>query len=368
MDVGYFISELLAQHGDVSVPGLGYFARTRVNGHYNDGEGKLYPPGYSVEFNPQSIEDDTLAQYIVDKKNISLASSKYFTEKFVNNIKLQAQAAEAALGNLGWFYTQGEHLYFKPNTALDTDPDFFGYQPLSLHKIGAAPVAITATIPPVEEKTVTPVTIPQKQDQTNGNQYQTDEEHEAYLVESAHKKKRNSTIVFVLLAILLTALVVYLVDRYDPSVFNLEAPKPKVTKTEPVINARVEQPADTNAAAKETANTNYKPDSVKAAAVKPPTDSVAKTPVGENNIITGTRYEVMGGSFKDLKEANKAIANYKKLGVEARIVEDAPGRRVKVTLGTFKTRAESEAARKELLKQKKVSKDIYSLEIKPKTP
>src|SRR6478735_266105 len=113
MDVGNFISDLLAQHGDVSVPGLGYFALTRINGHYNEQEGKIYPPAYSVQFDPQVIEDETLTQYIADKKNISLASSKYFTDKFINNIKLQAQSEEVALANLGWFYTQGDQLFFR---------------------------------------------------------------------------------------------------------------------------------------------------------------------------------------------------------------------------------------------------------------
>ena len=79
MDVGYFISELLGQHGNVSVPGLGYFTHTRVNGYYNEAEETFYPPGYSVHFEPQLVEDDSLSQYIADNKHISLASSKYFT-------------------------------------------------------------------------------------------------------------------------------------------------------------------------------------------------------------------------------------------------------------------------------------------------
>jgi cell division protein FtsN len=369
MDVGYFISELLAQHGNVSVPGLGYFARTRVNGHYSEREGKLYPPSYSVQFNPQAVEDETLAQYIVDKKNISLASSKYFTEKFITNIKLQAQSAETALGDLGWFYTEGAQLFFRPNTGLSNDPDFFGYQPVNLHKLSSAPVVpepAASVNPAVKEEYTVPTAVPQQQEETDGYRFETDEEHEAYLINLTRKRKRNSTIVFVVLAILLTALVVYLVNRYNPSIFNLEAKKPKATKTEAVINARVEQPLDSTITAKDTAKTSVKPDSIATTTIKAVKDTVAKTPAPVNNIIAGPRYEIMGGSFKDLKEANTAIENYKKLDVVARIVEDAPGKRVKLTLGTFKTRAESEAARKELLKFKKVSKDIYSLEIKPK--
>lgn len=360
MDVGYFISELLAQHGDVSVPGLGYFARTRVNGHYNEKEGKLYPPTYSVQFDPQNIEDETLAQYIVDKKNISLASSKYFTEKFITNIKLQAQSAETPLGDLGWFYTEGSQLYFRPNTGLSTDPDFFGYQPVNLHKLGSEPVVSESAATPVEEEYKTHVAVPQPEEETDGYRFETDEEHEAYLVDLARKRSRNSTITFVVLALLFTGLVVYLVNRYDPSVFKLEAPKHKVTKTEAVINAKVEQPEDSTATAKDTAKTIIKPDSIATTNIKTVKDTTAKTPATVNNNIAGPRYEILGGSFATIEEANRAIKNYKTLGIEARILENVPGRKRKVTLGTYATRAEAVAAQEKILSTKKVKEaDTY---------
>jgi cell division protein FtsN len=361
MDVGYFISELLAQHGDVSVPGLGYFARTRVNGHYNEKEGKLYPPSYSVQFDPQTIEDETLAQYIVDKKNISLASSKYFIEKFINNIKLQAQSAETALGDLGWFYTEGPQLFFRPNTGLSTDPDLFGYQPVNLHKLGSAPVVSESTISatPVGEEYTAPVAVPQQHEETDDYRFETDEEHEAYLVELARKRSRNSTITFVVLALLFTGLVAYLVNRYDPSVFNLEPQKHKaIKKTEPVINAKVEHLEDT--IAKDTAKTNAKPDSIVTTHTKTIKDTVAKTPAAVNNNIAGPRYEILGGSFATIEEANRAIKNYKTLGIEARILENVPGRKRKVTLGTYATRAEAVAAQEKILSTKKVKEaDTY---------
>ncbi|MES2062790.1 MAG: SPOR domain-containing protein [Bacteroidota bacterium] len=360
MDVGYFISELLAQHGDVSVPGLGYFARTRINGHYNEKEGKLYPPSYSVQFNPQAIEDETLAQYIVDQKNISLASSKYFTEKFINNIKLQAQSAETALGDLGWFYTEGSQLFFRPNTGLSTDPDFFGYQPVNLHKLGSAPVVTEPATTPVEEEYTAPVAVPQQQEETDGYRFETDEEHEAYLVDLARKRSRRSTILFVVLALLFTGLVVYLVNRYNPSVFNLEAKKPKVTKTEAVINAKVEQPADSDSTitSKDTAKTSVKPYSV--TTTKTVKDTTAKTPATVNNNVAGPRYEILGGSFDTIEEANRAIKNYKTLGIEAKILENVPGRKRKVTLGTYATRAEAIAAQEKILSTKKVkAADTY---------
>jgi cell division septation protein DedD len=364
MDVGYFISELLAQHGDVSVPGLGYFARTRINGHYNEKEGKLYPPSYSVQFDPQTIEDETLAQYIVDKKNISLASSKYFTEKFINNIKLQAQTAETALGDLGWFYTDDSQLYFRPNTGLSTDPDFFGYQPVRLHKLGSAPIINelpASTNAPTEENYTAPIAVPQQQEETDDNEFESDEEHEAYLVDLARKRSRRATITFVVLAIVFTALVVYLVNRYNPSIFNLEAPKPKVTKTEAVINAKVD-----TSEVKDSVKTVVPADTTSTKQNTAAKDTLVKVTTAPVDSIGFPRYEIMAASFKTLKGANTAIENFKTLGYTAHIVEDATGPRVKVSLGTYKTFKEADAATSKLKKDKRLSQEIYPLEIKQK--
>jgi cell division protein FtsN len=201
--------------------------------------------------------------------------------------------------------------------------------------------------------------VPQ-QEETDGYRFETDEEHEAYLVERARKRSRNSTITFVVLALLFTALVVYLVNRYDPTIFNLERQKPKVTKTEVVINAKVEQPEDSTATAKDTAKTSVKPDTISTTKTTVTKDTLVKATAAAGNNITGPRYEILGGSFATIEEANRAIKNYKTLGIEARILENVPGRKRKVTLGTYATRAEAIAAQEKILSTKKVKEaDTY---------
>ncbi|MES2267211.1 MAG: SPOR domain-containing protein [Bacteroidota bacterium] len=360
MDVGNFISDLLAQHGDVSVPGLGYFALTRVNGHYNEPEGKIYPPTFSVQFDPQLVEDETLAQYMADKKNISLASSKYFTDKYINNIKLQAQAEEVALADLGWFYTEGDQLFFRPAVNISSDPEFFCYEPLSLYKLGAAPVqaapAYTTPNTADEQDLVAPVVLPnEEQPAANGQHYEIDEEHEAYLIELTRKKSRNSTILFIVLAAALIAGVVYLVDRYNPNLFNQEAPKAKPAKTAPVITAKVDTltPADTT-------SKTVKPDSTVTAVTPPATDTITKSAPIVNNKITGPRYEVMAGAFKTIAAANLQIARYERMGFEAHIAEGVPGRKYNITLGTYRTKGEAAAALDKILNTGKLKeKDVY---------
>ncbi|QXV67213.1 SPOR domain-containing protein [Mucilaginibacter sp. 21P] len=388
MDVGNYISELLAQKGEVSVPGLGYFAHTRVNGYYNEADGKFYPPTYSVQFDPQIIDDDSLAQHIADKKKISVASAKYFTEKYINGLKLQAQTEEAALADLGWFYIEQGRLFFSANNEQGTDPNFFGYEPVALNRIGSAPkhenvFAPTAT--PVETAAPFAYTEPETfavapegyPDNAEELQYQSDEEYEAQMSREERSRKRRGNWIFIISILLFFALAVFLVYRFNPNVFNFASVKTAVkSKTkDTVINAKVVavSPEDTTSeSSADTMKRAVQPDIETGLPKKADSTVVNKEEPAENNATetkestTGPRYEIMGGSFKDDKEANTAIANYKRLGIEAHIVSDAPGKRKKVSLGTYKTRKEAEEVRKSMIANKKVNKDIYTLEIKPK--
>ena len=62
MDIAYYISDLLGQQGELTVPNLGYFVQIRMAAYYDNQSKKFFPPHYSVQFDPQIIdEDDSLA-------------------------------------------------------------------------------------------------------------------------------------------------------------------------------------------------------------------------------------------------------------------------------------------------------------------
>lgn len=136
MDVGFYLGELLMQQGEVSVPGLGYFVQVRVSGYYDEAARKFHPPYHQAQFDVQSIDDDALAEYIAQKKNISVASAKYFAEKYITNLKQQALLGEVPIGNLGWFHTELTQLTFKPADKIIDDTIFYGFEPISINKIG----------------------------------------------------------------------------------------------------------------------------------------------------------------------------------------------------------------------------------------
>jgi len=156
MDISFYISELLEQHGEISVPGLGYLVQAYMPGYYDESEGKFYPPHHRVQFDPQQLEDDdTLTQYIADKKNISLASSKYFTEKYIAAIREDALVKEVPIANLGSFYTEQGKLMFNTAEQVTNDPAFFGYPPVNILKIGQGPVETPAPTPLPTQRPVT---------------------------------------------------------------------------------------------------------------------------------------------------------------------------------------------------------------------
>jgi len=391
MDVAYYISELLGQLGEVNVPGLGYFARLRIDGYYDENGATLHPPQYKVAFDRQSIDDEVLYQYIAEKKNISLASSRYFTEKYITTLKEQANTKEVPFAELGAIYIANGIINFKAASTSANDPAFFGYPQIKLNKLGDAPVEPTGTkapepvlpaepvkkqepVEPVRE-VLTPAAeeykpqsyIPQptvySQDPVT---YETpaDEHDELVDVDVPHveyKRPKRLTYIRVIIALAVVAallvLVIFGLYKYDPVLFN----EFTTTKTAPVVIKHDTVKTDT--AAKQTVDTSKTPATVKAdttTAQKQPVATV--TPPVVNDTLTKTHYEILGGAFGSLDEANIAIGNYKRLGIEARILNNVPGKLYKVTLGTFFDYQQAVNAQDTLLKTKRISKNSISLQ------
>lgn len=365
MDVGYYISELLGQHGDVNVPGLGYFAHSRVNGYYSDRDGRFYPPGYNVQYDPQYFDDDeSLAQHMAAKKKISVASAKYFTEKFIASLKQQAALEETALSDLGWFYFHNSQLAFRANTNTNnnSDPEFFGLPAVPLERLNAAP-RTEQYQPEAEAETLPAVEAPQPylQNQLTDAEFTSAQEHEDYLIELTTRKRRKTTWIFIVLALLLSVLIAFLVNKYDPSAFNFSfgsreektatAPKIIVDHSDAPAAGTVGPGSDSGKVIR-----NAEPDEDRniAPAVK---DSAAMP-----------RYEVVPDLYPSPRAARAAVEQYRRKGYIAKILEDAgTGKLIKLSLGTFKTRGEAEDALKQLRLMKVVGPKARTLEINPQT-
>jgi hypothetical protein len=345
MNLADYLSELLGQYEEVSVPGLGYFVRERVNGYYNDKEARFYPPQHKVKFVPNPKDDDIFAQYVADKKNISLASSKYFAEKFVSKLKEQALTGKYLFADLGLFYTEQDQLVFKPNDKITDDPAFYGYPQLNIYKQGQplneqnSRPSFANTVPAAAPRPVQPVI------------------DEPYFEDEAERKKGLSVWMIVLIAVTAIALAVFGIFKFYPEAYyKVGAAFNRITgKADTVAPVyRHEIKADTIKKAVPAKDTTIK--------TTPP----AVTQVATVDTIKHASWVILIKTFRQEKFANEEVNHLKAKGVDAKILtkEEAAGPRIKVSVGNYPTQGEAEAAKIVLINAGKIPKDSYSLQLK----
>ena len=419
MDVAYYLSELLGQLGEVNVPGLGYFVQIRIEGYYSTADSTFYPPKHRVQFDQQTIDDDddTLAQYIADKKNISLASSRYFTEKYISNLKHEAILKDVPLADLGFLYIEGPTITFKAADVMSNDPAVFGYAPVQLNKMEGASfihqlesysqvtkepeqLKLPEPDPAYELPPATPLTYESVAQEAEA--YYTPPEpsytpkpeppyvppvYESYKPQTEpyippvrpeeqeefvfHGKtyvppeRRSYRWVWITLLIIIAAgaLGMLAIYKFRPALFKQLSgvmPEPVAVKTPLRHDSLNTTPVPKNDTTKK--DTTKKADTVIKTAAAPAQNLT--TPAIDS---TKVRYEVIGASAASQAEADKDIKNFVSLGItDAHVVADATGRRLKISLGTYTSQTKAEIAKTTLLKSGNVQKDIYIQQINPK--
>lgn len=369
MDVGFYLGELLMQQGEVSVPGLGRFAQTRMSGYYDENEGKFYPPYHQAQFNPQLADDNALVEYIAAKKNISVESAGYFAERYIDNLKQQALTEDVPVGNLGAFYTQQEQLIFKPAAKITDDARFYGLEPVSLNKSSQAQAFVQT--PRVNEEPVA-ASVPSYEAQP-----QNEPSPEFFEPEEEETTSRGPlrAILFTLLGIIVAGLGVFGLYRYQPDTFakmafwqdNQPAVKPKpaakpadipkldtnkVTLSDvapkDTAQAIATQPNDT--AATQDKAVDKKGIVVSPAPVNPTATPLPASPKKENNtsliarpsVAVGThRFEVNVFTTSSIAEANTMTRQLRRAGLHPRIITDAPDQQIHISIGHFATKDEA---------------------------
>jgi len=348
MNLADYLSELLGQQDEVSVPGLGYFVRSRIKAYYSDSEGRFYPPHHQVKFVPQEKDDDTFAQYVADNKNISLASSKYFVEKFISKLKEDAAHGKYLFSDLGSFYTEQGQLVFKPNDRIPADPAFYGYPPVDIVKVGA-PLSVDTKKPVFNQtQTVAPPPAPPAEVSTT---YVKPVPQPQYYEEEVEPKKRISVWLIVLIALVVLGAAVFGVYKFYPQAFD----KVKETFNKVTGKTAVVVPA---------AKPVIKPDTAKKIVAL--TDTDKKKTVAPIDTVKPSRFEAVADKVIHLEKANERVKYLKSMGLKAYIVLDATGPLIKVSVGSFKTYEGADSLIKALLITGRINKNWHHepLEVK----
>jgi nucleoid DNA-binding protein len=346
MNLADYLSELLGQHDEVSVPGLGYFVRTRVNARYSESEARFYPPHHQVKFVPQPREDDIFAQYVADKKNISLASSKYFAEKFITKLKEDAAKGKYLFADLGSFQVEQDQLVFKPNERIAADPAFYGYPPVNIYKVGQANLghikphlAETYSAPPATA-TLAPALPVQPVVQ------------QQYFEEEPEQKRRMSVWLIVLIPVVVVALAIAGIYKFYPEVFEKATAiyDRIIHKTEPAAPVQHELKTDTDRKTTPATDTTKK-----SGALVTPADTTKPT-----------RFEIIAANARNQQIADAAMRRYRGFGLKPKALNlsEAPGPNIKISVGTYLSNDSAETVRLQLVNQHKILPSSYTLPIK----
>ncbi len=187
-------------------------------------------------------------------------------------------------------------------------------------------------------------------------------EDEYYFEEEIERKRGVSIWLVLLIAIAVIALALFGVYKFYPATFNkLSQTYNRITgKTDTVIPVyRHEIKADT--LKKDTVNKAAPAEDTATLKSKAPAASPATTKATDT--VKHSRWEVIESSFRQLARVNAEIKRLKTFGIDAHLVTDAPGPLLKVSVGTFSTFSEAEAAKLTLVKAGKISKTSQTLEI-----
>ncbi len=362
MDIAAFISELLAQRNALVVPGLGTFSKNRVDGYYNREQQAFFPPSLQIQFKNEFTDDAVLANLIASQRQISLASAKYFIEKFVSGIKDQASVGTVAFGNMGTFSTRRSGLTFTPNELNETDELFYGLAPVKLRRNSSfrqpvappTPPPIQAPAPvaepeprvavvPVEPEPITVAEVPQDIET---------ETQEEYVEEEDNGPHRGVNVwLVVALIIVLTGLGIVGVYLYKPNY--LKGLKPLIDKfkhSAPVVPKKSKEDSLKQAqqAQKDIGLAPVSP------AIKAKTDSLKQLDT----------IRIVASSFKTLKVAKEDSTAKAKNGLSPEIHRDPSGKRYQVTIGTyFNTDSANNAL--PILKQKLKKTDVITIQTYP---
>jgi hypothetical protein len=346
MDVALYIRELLALHSEVWVPGLGNFYKCRINGYFNEKENRFYPPAYILSFDVKGNESLHLATYISQKKNISTASARYFVEKFVRVVHEQARkgiADEIAL--LGNLYYDENKLIFDPIQRDEINAIFYGLKPTKISPLSSfiAPGPLPATVQHYQDSA--PLIAQPTYADIDGDELE--------------KPKGLSLWVKLLFILIISGLSLLIIYQYNPLVIDqlrsqrfikqlIDSDSLKINKTETTIQV----------------DSNHLEPLNQPAVVETPIAPVADTLIANPD---PKPFEILGGAFARLSEAEKAIQVYESKGLSAHILNNAHGRLFKVTLGSFENEDDAIKKRDSIVKFTNIQlKDIYIQRYKKK--
>ncbi len=347
MDIPAFINDLLAQQGVLIVPGLGTFTRVRIEGYYNKDQQQFCPPTQQIQFKSEHSDDNILADRIAGERQISVASAKYFIEKFVSAILEQAGVGSAPFGNVGTFSTRRGNLVFTANELNETDELFYGLAPVKLKrnssfKQNVAPPPRLVELPVPEPEPVPAPALEVIEEVQQPEEVEPTVEEEEYVEEEETGGRGVNIWLILALIIVLIGVGIIALFEYKPALFNRVKPLfGNLSHTTP-------PPVKISTA-----------DSLKRAQQAQKDIGISHTVAATDSVGTDT-FRIVFDSWKGFKKASQLAEERTKQGINAEVHK--AGGKYQVTVATYNNNDSAKAALpifKEKLKKQDLRIQIY---------
>ena len=378
MDILSYLTELIKSRKEVGIPGLGTFYKKKSPGRYDAEKSSFVPPIYVLDFTSEVKEHMYLTDYVSRQANISADNAAFQVDQFALGIiqKLE-NGEEAPLGDLGVFTKSSQGLAFIPQRNINIDHNFYGLPDLKdispasaeqtsdLNQAGSVvieeenevsddqpvyeEIAELKEIEPVKPviKIETPEGIDESQpeypvpqeEKVVENVWKFESPGSSVIPESTYAYESSTeeptgmpTYLKVIIAgtvVFAAAIALYFLK---PELFNdyVNSSNSTEEQSAPLVSDTIAR--DSTAYADSIANANLVPAD---AALDTLQDSVITQPID-----TAISYEIIAASLLNQKEADNFLRQMERKGIPAKVA-NMPGRRVKISIGTFTDEAKA---------------------------
>lgn len=132
MDILLYLTELLQTRKTVGIVGLGTLYKKKSPGKYDASQHAFIPPSYSLAFTTELKEQEELASFISQRRNISIESSNYFIGEFAEQIQSKLhEHQEADLEPIGKLTLVDGEIVFEPEAQSSFGFEFYGLPTLT---------------------------------------------------------------------------------------------------------------------------------------------------------------------------------------------------------------------------------------------
>ncbi len=144
------VAELIADHDQVGLPGVGTFVAEVVPATFSDRGYTVNPPYRRLSFHPSRTEDRLLAEFYAASNGISAEAAGVYLREFLQDLKTVLKERKTiVLPGLGRLRATVENnFFFVPDADLDIFPEGFGLKPVSLKTIGESAAAAEVQLRP----------------------------------------------------------------------------------------------------------------------------------------------------------------------------------------------------------------------------